>query len=348
MNEPDWKKAQISREDSLHTAIMQIEESACQIALVVDSKGRLEGTVTDGDIRRGLLRGYSLEEKVSSVMNAHPLVVPPDLGGADVLRMLNMNLLRQTPIVDEQNLLLGLHLIDQLDAPSSRTNTMIIMAGGKGQRLRPYTENCPKPMLLVGDKPILEHIIERAKSEGFENFILSTHYLSHIISEHFGDGAKWNVNITYVNEDEPLGTAGALSLIDRQLLEPIVVTNGDVLTSIRYSEILDFHARHGAHATMAVRAHEWQNPFGEVKTEGVEIVGFQEKPIYRSYINAGVYVLQPDMLEFLNAGEHCDMPTLFSRAMDLSKRVVVYPTHEQWIDIGREDDFEKAKSEILQ
>ncbi len=216
------------------------------------------------------------------------------------------------------------------------------MAGGKGVRLRPITESCPKPLVSVGGKPMLEHIIERAKREGFTDFVLAVHYLGYMIEEHFGNGSRFGVRIEYLREEDPLGTAGALSLLEPRPNEPFVVTNGDVVTDIRYGELLDFHLDHDASATMAVRSYEWQHPFGVVQTSGVDITGITEKPIFKSYINAGVYVLSPCALDALEKRTPCDMPTLFERLQSRLRRTVVYPMHEPWLDVGRPDDLEKA------
>jgi len=218
------------------------------------------------------------------------------------------------------------------------------MAGGKGVRLRPFTENCPKPMVTVAGKPMLEHILERGKLEGFNHFVLAIHYLGHMIEDYFGNADRLGVRIDYLREQSPLGTAGALSLLNPRPDAPFVVTNGDVLTDIRYGELLDFHMRHNASATMAVRLHEWQHPFGVVQTKGVEIVGFEEKPIARTHINAGVYVLEPDALSVLEDGAPCDMPTLFERLQAKMKRTVAYPMHEPWLDVGRPDDLSRANA----
>jgi NDP-sugar pyrophosphorylase family protein len=188
----------------------------------------------------------------------------------------------------------------------------------------------------------LEHIIERAKADGFVNFVLAIHYLGHMIEEHFGDGSRLQVHIEYLREKSPLGTAGALSQLTPRPDEPFVVTNGDVITDIRYAELLDFHIRHDASATMAVRVHEWQHPFGVVQTKGIEIVGFEEKPVTRSHINAGVYVLAPEALGALNSDEPCDMPSLFERLQVEKKRTVAYPMHEPWLDVGRPADYVEA------
>jgi NDP-sugar pyrophosphorylase family protein len=222
---------------------------------------------------------------------------------------------------------------------------MVIMAGGMGTRLRPHTESCPKPLLSVAGKPMLEHIIERVKLEGFSHFVLAIHYLGHMIEDHFGNGERLGVKIDYLREQSPLGTAGALGLLDPYPDAPFVVTNGDVITDIRYGELLDFHVRHNATATMAVRVHEWQHPFGVVQTEGVDIVGFEEKPVARTHINAGVYALDPEALSVLCAEERCDMPTLFERLQAKSKRTVAYPMHEPWLDVGRPEDLTRANAE---
>jgi NDP-sugar pyrophosphorylase family protein len=271
------------------------------------------------------------------------MVVPPQMGRDTVLQLMRANKIHQLPIIDERRSVVGLHLWDELIAPTERLNTMVLMAGGRGTRLRPQTENCPKPMIPVGGKPMLEHILERAKAEGFRQFTFAIHYLGHMIEEYFGDGSQWNVNIDYVRETFPLGTAGALGLLNPRPVGAILVSNGDVLTDIHYCELLDFHTRHSAAATMAVRLHEWQHPFGVVHTRGVDIIGFEEKPIARTHINAGVYVIQADALDSLQANEHCNMPTLFARLQERSHRTIVYPMHEPWFDIGHAEDLARAQ-----
>jgi len=340
----DWRKALLPVDATLHQAIRNLDESALQIVLVINTDETLIGTLTDGDIRRGLLRGLNLNSPVEEIIFRDPLVVPPKLGLEMVIKLMQANRIHQLPVVDEERRIVGLHLLDDLMLPGQRPNLMIIMAGGAGTRLRPHTQDCPKPLLPVGGKPMLEHIIERAKSEGFNHFVLAIHYLGHMIEEYFGDGSRWSVKIDYLHEETPLGTAGAISLLDSRPEKPFIVSNGDVLTDIRYAELIDFHVRHKAEATMSVRQHEWQHPFGVVLTEGVDIVGFEEKPISRSHINAGVYVLEPIVLDKLSTGEYCDMPTLFSRLKEGSFRTIVYPMHEPWLDVGREDDLILAKS----
>jgi len=337
-----WRKTLLPPDATLQQAIMSLDASALQIAMVVGPGNSLIGTLTDGDIRRGLLRGLDMQSPVASIVNREPLVVPPHLEREMVLQLMQANKVRQLPVVDGQRCVLGLHVWDELLVPVQRPNTMVIMAGGQGMRLRPYTERCPKPMLPVGGKPMLEHIIERARGVGFQRFILAVHYLGHMIEDYFGDGSRWQISIEYLREETPLGTAGALALLHSKPDVPLIVTNGDVLTDIHYGELLDFHNHHGAAATMAVRLHEWQHPFGVVRTSGVDIVGFEEKPVIKSHINAGVYALDPSVLDHMQKGEHCDMPTLFGKLQERGLRAVVYPMHEPWLDVGRIDDYAVA------
>jgi dTDP-glucose pyrophosphorylase len=339
-----WRKALLSPAATIQQAISNLDESGLQIVLVVNAEGLLQGSVTDGDVRRGLLRGLSLESPVDQIMSLNPLVVPPEMGRDVVLHLMHANKIHQIPVVDATRCVTGLHLWDEVQDTSERTNTMVIMAGGLGKRLLPLTEDCPKPMLSVGGKPILELIIERAKSDGFVNFVLSVHYLGHMIEEYFGDGQRWGVNISYLHEDSPLGTAGAISLLSPRPALPFLVTNGDVLSDIRYGEMLDFHLRHGALATMAVRLHEWQNPFGVIRTDGIRIIGFDEKPVYRTHVNAGIYVLDPMVLDELVVGAQCDMPTLFERVQQKGEGTIAYPMHEPWLDVGRPDDLQLARN----
>jgi len=340
-----WRRALIPGDASLQAAIRNLDDSALQIAMVVSPEGALLGTVTDGDIRRGLMRGLQLGSPIDSIVNRAPLVVPPELGRELVLQLMQANKIHQLPVVDVSRRVIGLHLWNELLAPGQRDNLMLIMAGGQGRRLRPHTDHCPKPLLPVGGKPILEHIIERAKGEGFHRFVLAVHYLGHMIEEFFGDGSRFGVEIDYLHERTPLGTAGAIGLLAPRPSAPFLISNGDVLTDVRYGELLDFHVRHGARATMAVREHEWQHPYGVVHTKGVDIVGFEEKPVMRSHVNAGIYVLEPSALDLLVRDEHCDMPVLFDRLQAAGARTIVYPMHEPWLDVGRPDDYDRAQEE---
>lgn len=342
-----WRQAMLPANANIQQAIRNLDRGGIKIVLVVNDVDELEGTISDGDIRRGLLKGLDLNSPIASVIRHNPLVVPPEMGRDMVMQLMVANKIQQIPVVDEHHHIVGLHLWDEITTPPTRSNMMVIMAGGMGTRLRPHTETCPKPLLPVAGKPMLEHIIERAKLEGFSHFVLAIHYLGNMIEDYFGNGERLGVKIDYLREQSPLGTAGALGLLNPRPDTPFVVTNGDVITDIRYGELLDFHVRHAAAATMAVRLHEWQHPFGVVQTQGVEIVGFEEKPIARSHINAGVYVLEPDALSILSVDMHCDMPTLFERLQAQAKRTVAYPMHEPWLDVGRPDDLAVANNKQI-
>jgi dTDP-glucose pyrophosphorylase len=337
-----WKKTILSSMTTIETAIRNLDETALQVVLVTDEDEHLLGTVTDGDIRRGLLKGLDLKRPIQEIMNTNSFVVTPSMTKEMVLQLMKANRIHQIPVIDDNRKVVGLYLLDEILAPEKLDNLFIIMAGGKGVRLRPLTENCPKPLLPVAGKPMLEHIILRAKADGFRKFLISVNYLGHMIEEYFSDGSKWDVEIQYLKETTPLGTAGALSLIQEKLTTPFIVSNGDVMTYVRYSDLLNYHIDHKASATMAVRLHEWQHPFGVVQTKGVEIIDFEEKPIYKSHVNAGIYVINPELLSLIPKNESMDMPTLFKKVKDYGNLTVVYPMHESWMDVGRPDEYEFA------
>jgi NDP-sugar pyrophosphorylase family protein len=265
---------------------------------------------------------------VDEIMHKNATVVRVGSNRAEVLDLMTKNRVLQIPIVDERGMLVGLHLWDEIETVLPRRNAMVVMAGGRGTRLLPHTVETPKPMLEVAGKPILEHIINRARKQGITRFIISLNYLGNVIEDYFQNGQKFGVSITYTHEEKPLGTAGALSLAVDKFKEPILVTNGDVLTDISYTSILDFHITNQAKATMAIREYEWQNPYGVVTIDGETIVGYREKPISKSFINAGVYVIDPECLSELKYGTYCDMPTLFSILREKKDRVIAFPIHE--------------------
>lgn len=344
--ETRWREAILPVSATLEQAVRNLDQVAIKIVLIVDENMELVGTVSDGDIRRGLLKGLTFASPVLEVVHRNPLVVPPEVDRELVKKLMAANKIQQIPIVNPQRQVVGLRLWDEIASTPDLENLMVIMAGGMGTRLRPHTEKCPKPMLPIAGKPMLEHIIERAKLEGLRKFVFAVHYLGHMIEEYFGDGSRLAVGIEYLRERAPLGTAGALSLLTPRPSATFVVTNGDVITDIHFGKLIDFHKRHGAVATMAVRVHEWHHPFGVVHTQGVDIVGFEEKPISRTRINAGVYALEPEALEMLKTDEQCDMPTLFERLKAIGKSTVAFPMHEPWLDVGLPDDLQSVRRRL--
>jgi dTDP-glucose pyrophosphorylase len=342
-----WRKACVNEQVTVGEVVQNLDSSKLQISLVLSSDDKLIGIVTDGDVRRGLLHGVTMDSPVSIIIKREAMVVPVSMDLKQVMQMMHANKVLQIPVVDEKSRVVGLHIWNEFGvAPSVKLNKMVIMAGGFGTRLMPHTEQCPKPMLLVHNMPILEHIILKAKDEGFCKFIIATYYLGEIIEDYFSQGEKWDIEIEYIKEESPLGTAGALGLLEETPSQPIVVTNGDVLTDINYSHILDFHCRNSSTATMAIRQHELSNPFGVVQTEGLNITGFEEKPTLKMNVNAGIYVLNPEALGCIENNSYFDMPSLFEKLRMDDKTIMAYPMHEEWMDIGRSNDLEKANSSI--
>ena len=337
-----WRDSIVKINTPIKVAIERLNKVGIKIVLVLDYDYRLLGTISDGDFRRGILSGLSLENTVEKIMNKNPHTVSEGAGRLEILKVMTDTKILQIPIIDKNSFVVGLHLWDDISVQAKYSNIMVIMAGGKGSRLHPQTENRPKPMLLVAGIPILEHIIKRAQSQGFNHFIIAINYLGEIIEKYFKDGQKFGVKIEYLNEDVPLGTAGALSLLRSKPERAFIVTNGDVITDINYSDFLEYHIAQNAAATVAVHTHEFQIPYGVVQINGLEVESYEEKPIVSSLINAGVYALEPDILDFIKEPRYRDMPEILEISRDLKKKVIVYPLHESWIDIGRPIDLEIA------
>jgi dTDP-glucose pyrophosphorylase len=342
----NWKELLVSPSTSIIETMKNIDKTAAQIALVVDDDFRLLGTVTDGDIRRGILRGISLDDQVLKVMNKNPITMKKGASKQEIKRVFQEKKLRQLPILNQNNQVLDVIFSDVLFDSVSFDNWVVLMAGGLGTRLRPLTENIPKPMLTVGTKPILQTILESFIEHGFHQFYFSVNYKREIIKEYFGDGLKWGVSIQYLDEDQRLGTAGALSLFIEKPTKPIIVMNGDILTKINFQQLLQFHEENDSVATMCVREYQHQVPYGVVRTEGTRLCSIEEKPIERYFVNAGIYVLNPEVLELIPKNTYFDMPSLFELLIKLQKKTNVFPIREYWLDIGRIPDFEKANLEF--
>ena len=339
----NWEICLLPLSSTIREAILNLNKTGFQIILISDESSKILGTISDGDIRRGFLKGQNLEFSIKSILNKNPFTVSEDISESAIKELMLLNKIQQIPVINKSNQIVGLHLWDNLKTSSRENNLMVIMAGGEGKRLRPYTYNCPKPLLKVENKPILEHIILRAKKRGFCEFIISINYLGDMIEDYFKDGERHGVKISYVRESNPLGTAGALYLIKKRIQNPFIVTNGDVLTDINYDDLLKFHIEHKAAGTMAIRKYTFKNQFGVVKVKGLNIIDFEEKPEITSFINAGVYVLSPQTLSLIESGEQIDMPQLFTRLKCKNDKIIAYPIHEKWMDIGRPSDLESLK-----
>jgi len=328
-------------------ALELIDENTSRFLMVLDHSGKLLGTVTDGDIRRGLLQGKGLDSTVDTVMNRDFVYSTTLEQRSVVLAKMMREQILQVPVLDLDGFVVDLLVLDDLLAPVSINNSVVVMAGGQGKRLRPFTENCPKPMLLIAGKPMLEILLDQCISSGFRTFYFSVNYLKEQIIDYFGDGSRWNVSIEYLIEESPLGTAGSLQLLPNSLNLPFVVLNGDVLTRLNPTQLLRFHSDNQAHATMCVREHETTVPFGVVQTNGIDLVAFEEKPTYRHLVNAGVYVIDPSLLNLLEPQQFTDMPNLLQAAQATGYRVAVCPIHEYWLDVGRPDSLEQAHREWI-
>lgn len=341
-----WEKALVSPDKTIREAIQTIDEGAIQIALVVDHQNKLLGTVTDGDIRRGILKGVSLSDSVRQIMNPHPIVAGAEDGREKILETMKQTRLHQIPVVDTRGHLVSVEILDELLKVRNRDNAVLLMAGGLGSRLRPLTDECPKPLLKVGSKPLLEIILENFLEYGFRKFYLSVNYKAEMVQEYFGDGSRWGADIQYIHEDRRLGTAGALSLLPERPTLPLIVMNGDLLTKVNFQQLLDFHAEHGAKATMCVREYDFQVPYGVVRIDHHRIVNIDEKPIQRFFVNAGIYVLEPETLDFIPPATFFDMPELFLKLIARQWETSVFPIREYWLDIGHMDDFARANGEF--
>ncbi|WP_169084609.1 nucleotidyltransferase family protein [Paenibacillus sp. PL91] len=342
----NWESIMILPETSIIQTMQIIDKSALQFAVVVDGNKFLLGTVTDGDIRRGLLKGLSLEIPIKEVMNKYPVYEKFGKKPQYYAELMKKLKVKQLPIVNEENQIQNVLFADNVAQGLQKANTVILMAGGLGTRLRPLTDHVPKPMLKVGDKPILEMIINSFKDFGFSNFILSVNYKKDMIKDYFQDGKHLDVNVSYIEETMRLGTAGALSLIIEKPDQPFFVMNGDLLTKVNYEQLLNFHNETNSIATMCVREYEYQIPYGVLETENHRLLSIEEKPIHKSFVNAGIYVLSPDVLKSVPQNEFYDMPDLFKKLMKQQQEVSAFPLREYWLDIGRMDDYEKANYEF--
>lgn len=327
-------------------ALATINRSEGKIALVVDGDRRLMGVVTDGDFRRGLLRGIGLDRPVTEVMNAKPVVARQGEDKGRLLALMRREQYRQIPLVDATGRVVGLETLLEMLQIAERDNWVVLLAGGKGVRLKPLTHAVPKPMLQVGSKPILETIVDSLAEQGFKRFFFAVNYMADSIREHFGDGSRWRVQIDYLVEEEPLGTAGALNLLPEKPTAPLIVMNGDILTKVDFRALLDFHARNRALATMCVREFQFQVPFGVVSVDQHRIVDIKEKPEERFLVNAGIYALEPEAVAMVPTGRPYDMPRLFDAMLTQRKEAIVFPLREYWLDIGRLDDFIRANDEF--
>jgi dTDP-glucose pyrophosphorylase len=342
----NWETTLVAPDASLRTAMLAIECSGYRIAIVVDGDRRLLGTLTDGDVRRALLSGSGLSDPIAPAMHRSPTKAMPGQDRRVLADLMQRAGLHQVPLVDDQGRVVGLNTIDDILAGMRRDNWVVIMAGGMGTRLSELTRDTPKPMLIVGSRPLLETIVRGYAEQGFTNFFISVNYKAEVIKSHFGDGHGLGVNIRYLNETERLGTAGPLSLLPERPTIPLVVTNADLLMKEDFGQMVDRHIAAGADATMAVRRHEMQVPFGVVREAAGRIEAIEEKPVHAFTVNAGIYVLSPRTLDLLPKASYFDMPALFESIVAGGLTGRCHHLEGYWLDIGRLADYERANSEF--
>lgn len=343
MHMHDWTRIAVSPASSVKETLEVMDKSALQIALVTSESCHLLGTVTDGDIRRALLAGANLQTPIKEVMNANPVV--GQIYEKEVLwvKRMNQNQFRHLPVVDAQQKMVGLFYQKKNIEPIS--NPVVLMLGGMGTRLRPLTENIPKPMLPVGDQPILETIVKHIAEQGFEEFYFCINYLGEQIRDYFGSGESLGIRIHYIEETTRMGTAGALSLLPQLPDEPFIVMNGDLLTKVDLRSLLNFHRENENMVTACVREYSQQVPYGVMELEGHQISQLVEKPVYRYFVNGGIYALSSQALDYVPEETFYDMPSLIDAALAQSQKVGGFPITEYWMDIGQMPDYYQAQAD---
>lgn len=342
----NWEQLLITPNTSILDTMQVIDKAAKQMAVIVNENRVLLGIVTDGDIRRGILKHIALTEPVEQVMNPNPTIFPISTNKKYLKRFMKNQSLPFIPLVNENKQICDIQFSNEKDE-QKKDNLVVLMAGGLGTRLRPLTENIPKPLLTVGDRPILETIIENFKSHGFYRFAISVNYKKEMIMDYFGNGESLGVSISYIHEDKRMGTAGALSLLESKPTAPIFVMNGDLLTKINYEQLLSFHEDCNSAATMCVREYDFQVPYGVIQTNHHQLLSIEEKPVQQFFVNGGIYVLNPEAIQEIPTDSYYDMPELFNKLITQNKNVTVFPIREYWLDIGRISDYEKANIEYM-
>lgn len=337
-----WKSVLVGPSDTIRAAVSLMDAASLRTVLVIDEDQKLLGVLTDGDLRRAFLSNVQMDSPVSEIMNKNPFTINTSQTGNAAQAIMREKNLLCLPVVNG-NKLCGLEIINQSTSRKILDNPVLLMAGGFGKRLHPLTENCPKPMLSVGGKPILHTILQSFIDAGFRNFFISTYYLADVIRDYFGDGSELGVEIRYLHEGKPLGTGGALSLLAGYSIDlPLIVCNGDVITDLNPRRLLEYHCKNNAVATICTREREYTVGYGVISTDGISVLQMVEKPTYCHQVNAGIYVIEPDVYGALEKNTKIDLPDLIAQFI-ASGSVITYPMSEFWIDVGQHSDFERAE-----
>lgn len=350
----DLSKLCVDESCSVQEVMQRMDINRLGIVVVVDDDGKLVGTITDGDVRRAMLANADLKAPVSRLLArklgtlySRPITAPAHADRSTYVKLLKQHNILHLPLLDEQGRVADLVRLEDFVPDQALPIQAVVMAGGEGNRLRPLTGDLPKPMMPVANRPLMEIIIQQLRDAGIKRVHVTTHYQAEKITEHFGDGRDFGIELAYVTEDRPLGTAGALGLMDR-LQETLLVINGDILTQVDFRTMLKFHREHHADLTVAVRQYDLRVPYGVVECEGVSVRRLAEKPSLNFFVNAGIYLLEPSVHRYIPNGERFDMTDLIQRLLDAGRPVVSFPIWEYWLDIGKPADYKQAQEDIKQ
>ncbi|HRK17678.1 MAG TPA: nucleotidyltransferase family protein [Hyphomicrobiaceae bacterium] len=341
-----WELAIAPASANIRDIIAAIDRGGVQIAFICDEDRRLRGVVTDGDVRRALIRGVQLDAAIDDIVNRHPTVVSISDHRSKAVALMQQFGIYQVPVIDETGRLVGVQTLHSHSGERAGNTRAIVMAGGLGSRLAPLTNTIPKPLIRVGENPILETIVRQLATHGIKQITMCVNHMADMIRDHFGDGSKWGVEIEYTEEKERRGTAGALTLLPQRPDAPFLVLNADLLTSVDFTSLIEFHRQHKQPATMCVREYSMQVPYGVTQIDGHSLKALEEKPEFKFFINAGIYVLDPDVLDRVPDGKMYNMTNIFEDLLAEGRKPSVFPIVEYWLDIGRLDDLERARAEF--
>tara|TARA_B100000035_G_C20954708_1_gene533633 strand:- start:127 stop:1164 length:1038 start_codon:yes stop_codon:yes gene_type:complete len=341
----DFEDFLISPDKTIFLVIEKINRNKKQFVFVTDENRKLLGVITDGDLRRGMINGYKVEDQLSKIMNNNPFKASINDNKTEIIRKMREKKIKQCPILDSDNSIISIQFEDSSNLIINQENLVVIMSGGRGSRLMPLTKDKPKPLIEINGKPILETIINKLVKFGYRKIILSVNYKSRLLEDYFGDGSKFGVQIDYIKEEKPLGTAGSLSLIKRNIDKPFIVMNSDLVTDLNYFDLLEYHKKTNSKATMCIKNIKFELPYGVIKTKDSKLIDIQEKPFHEHSINAGIYVLNPEILNFIPKDIFFDMTDLFNSLIDQKLEISTFPIFENWHDIGSIKDLEKINKD---
>jgi len=343
----DWEKSLCYKNLTIKQVIRKMQKNSLRIALIVNKEKKLLGTITDGDVRRGILKNISLNDKGSKIMNNKPRSVYDDVTKKEILNLIRSKDFLHMPIINKNKKVVGLHTLQSLTTQNKFHNPVVLMAGGYGRRLLPLTKKVPKPLIKVADKSIIELIIRHLAEQGFVNFYISTFYKHYLLKKKLGSGNKYGVKISYLTERKPLGTAGSLSLIKKKYKNiPFIVMNADLLTKLDFAELLEFHKKNKSIATVCVRDFNYKIPYGVIKSKKNVLQSIEEKPKINHFVSAGIYILNYSVIKKIKKNQFLNMPTLIQRLINNKRKIFTFPIYEYWNDIGRFINLKKAKIDI--